>query len=85
MVELSKRTEENKQQNSPDTVTRFGRVLTGFAIADAAMVLFLSSGFVFPTQTAQTEPGGMPADFYNYSDKISPFTPPVPEPVVLLT
>jgi len=83
MVELSKETEQAKQQNSPDTVASFGRVLTGVAIADAAMVLFLSFGSVFPTRSAQTEPGGMPADFYNYSDKISPFTPRVPDPVAM--
>jgi len=80
MVELSEQDEQNKQQTSPGTVARFGRILKGLVIADAAMVLFLSFGFVLPRHTGELEPGGMPADFYTYNDKISPFTLAVPEP-----
>jgi len=80
MVELSEQDEQNKQQTSPGTVARFGRILKGLVIADAAMVLFLSFGFVLPRHAGELKPGGMPADFYTYNDKISPFTLSVPEP-----
>ena len=81
MVELNQQNEQKKEQNSPGTVTRFGRVVKAFVIADAAMVLFLTFGFVLPRHSGDLEPGGMPADFYSYNDKISPFTQPVPEPL----
>lgn len=83
MVEVKEKAEQRKKQTSPETIARFGRVLTGFAIADAVMILFLTFGFVLPQRISRnTEPGGMPADFYDYSGKISPFTPPAPDPVI---
>ena len=71
--------EQNQQPTRPAEASRFGRALKAFFIADAAMLLFLTSGFVIPSAPMRdARTGAMPESYYDYSAKISPLTSPAP-------
>jgi hypothetical protein len=54
-------------------MSRFTRTLFGCVIADAALVLFLTFGYVFPSRISVHDPDqAMPEAYYDYSAKISP-------------
>ncbi len=59
----------------------FGRFLKSALIIDAILILFLTFGFVWSSKLGQDpHPGALPAALYDDSAKLSPFTPPPPEP-----
>ncbi len=73
--------QQEKRQETSTGASRFVRVLKVFFAADAAMLLFLGLGFVVPSKPVH-EPGtgALPENYYDYSAKMSPFTPPAPQP-----
>ncbi len=64
----------SSQQNG---FSRTRRTLFSLAIGDAALLLFITYGSVFPSRIAVPEPGrAMAEDYYDYSAKSSPLEVP---------
>lgn len=58
-------------------MSRLKKTLFTLVLGDAALVLFLTFGSVFPSRLEVTAPGSaMPEQYYDYSAKSSPFEVP---------
>lgn len=71
---------QTPQQTNTAPLSGFGRTLVILVIADVALLLFLTWGWIFPSRMNLPEPEAQqPASYYDYTAKISPLPKAAPK------